>query len=141
MARRNITKRLIIGIIIVLGIAVSSFAWWRTRSRAAVDYATTAVERGSLRSTVTATGTLEAVRTVQVVNNENKSLRNRDLVGITMLDGFRYAAASKKYTGGTVYLFPAGKTMTNQELSVSSNQLRIKVKFGIMSKTLTLTRA
>ncbi len=75
------------------------------------------------------------------VNNENKSLRNRDLVGITMLDGFRYAAASKTYTGGTAYLFPRGKTMTNTVLTVAGNQLKMKISIGFMSKTLALTRA
>jgi uncharacterized protein (DUF2147 family) len=75
------------------------------------------------------------------VHNANQALRSRDLVGVVMFDGFRYASAGKKYTGGTAYLPPAGKTMTNQELSVVNNQLKFKVRFGILSKTLTLTRA
>lgn len=75
------------------------------------------------------------------VKNENKNLRSRDLVGITMLDGFRYSSANKTYTSGTAYLFPVGKTMSKVVLSVAGNQLRMKVSIGIMSKTIALTRA
>lgn len=75
------------------------------------------------------------------VKNENKNLRSRDLVGITMLDGFRYSSASKKYTGGSAYLFPRGKTMTNTVLWVEGNQLKMKISLGLMSKTMSLTRA
>src|SRR5437773_7285650 len=49
--------------IVVLGLA--AFYFWGNQSTAA-QYLTARVERGNLRNTVTATGTLQAVTTVQV---------------------------------------------------------------------------
>src|SRR6185295_12417762 len=46
-------------------LAVAAFYFWGRQSGAA-QYLTAKVERGNLRNTVTATGTLQAVTTVQV---------------------------------------------------------------------------
>ena len=49
----------------VMVVAFAGFAFWSNRASAA-EYMTAKVERGNLRNTVTATGTLQAVTTVQV---------------------------------------------------------------------------
>lgn len=58
-------KRLVIAIGAVALIALAGFLLWGDRASAAA-YMTAKVERGNLRNTVTATGTLQAVTTVQV---------------------------------------------------------------------------
>ena len=67
LKRLNLTKRnkliLVIGGVAVL--ALAAFYFWGRSSTAPV-YMTAKVERGNLRNTVTATGTLQAVTTVQV---------------------------------------------------------------------------
>ena len=54
---------MIIGFVAIAGFA--GFAFWSNRASAA-EYMTAKVERGNLRNTVTATGVLQAVTTVQV---------------------------------------------------------------------------
>ena len=54
---------MIVGIVAIAGVA--GFAFWSNRASAA-EYMTSKVERGNLRNTVTATGVLQAVTTVQV---------------------------------------------------------------------------
>ena len=58
-------KHLIIGAAGVAVLAVAAFYFWGNQAGAA-QYLTAKVERGNLRNTVTATGTLQAVTTVQV---------------------------------------------------------------------------
>ena len=58
-------KHLIIGALGVAVIAAAGFYFWGGNASAA-QYLTAKVERGNLRNTVTATGTLQAVTTVQV---------------------------------------------------------------------------
>ncbi len=63
----NIGKktRLVMALGAVVIVAFAGFAFWSNRASAA-EYMTAKVERGNLRNTVTATGTLQAVTTVQV---------------------------------------------------------------------------
>ncbi len=67
LKRLNLTqhKKLILGIGAVALLALAAFYFWGRGSSAPV-YMTAKVERGNLRNTVTATGTLQAVTTVQV---------------------------------------------------------------------------
>ena len=67
LKRLNLTqhKKLILGIGGVALLALAAFYFWG-RSATAPVYMTAKVERGNLRNTVTATGTLQAVTTVQV---------------------------------------------------------------------------
>src|SRR5438477_9108066 len=58
-------KYLIIGGAALLALAAAGFYFWGGNAGAA-QYLTAKVERGNLRNTVTATGTLQAVTTVQV---------------------------------------------------------------------------
>jgi HlyD family secretion protein len=61
----NSKKHLIIGGVALAAIALAGFYFWSNQT-SAPTYMTARVERGSLRNTVTATGTLQAVTTVQV---------------------------------------------------------------------------
>jgi HlyD family secretion protein len=58
-------KQLIIGGIAMVALAAAGFYFWGG-SASAAQYLTAKVDRGNLRNTVTATGTLQAVTTVQV---------------------------------------------------------------------------
>ena len=58
-------KHLIIGTAGIAVLAAAAFYFWGNQASAA-QYLTAKVERGNLRNTVTATGTLQAVTTVQV---------------------------------------------------------------------------
>ncbi|MFN2531130.1 MAG: efflux RND transporter periplasmic adaptor subunit [Pyrinomonadaceae bacterium] len=57
--------RLVMGLGLIAIVAFAGFAFWSNHASAA-EYMTARVERGNLRNTVTATGTLQAVTTVQV---------------------------------------------------------------------------
>jgi len=57
--------RLAIGLGLIAIVAFAGFAFWSNRASAA-EYMTAKVDRGNLRNTVTATGVLQAVTTVQV---------------------------------------------------------------------------
>ena len=61
----NARKRLLVVLAAFAVVAVAGFYFWG-RSADAAPYLTAKVERGNLRNTVTATGTLQAVNTVQV---------------------------------------------------------------------------
>ena len=64
-ARRWI-KLLVFGLVLV-GASVLGFRWWRGRSAAApTQYVTAEVTRGDVRVTISATGTVEALNTVEV---------------------------------------------------------------------------
>jgi HlyD family secretion protein len=58
-------KSLLVALVVVALIATSGFLFWDD-SASAAEYTTMRVERGNLRNIVTATGTLQAVTTVQV---------------------------------------------------------------------------
>ena len=58
-------KQLILAGAALAIVGLGAFYWWRNRA-GAPTYMTATVERGNLRITVTATGTLQAVTTVQV---------------------------------------------------------------------------
>jgi HlyD family secretion protein len=57
----------------VVIVAFAGFAFWSNRASAA-EYMTARVDRGNLRNTVTATGTLQAVTTVQVGSQASGTL-------------------------------------------------------------------
>src|SRR5688500_4203903 len=61
----NTKTRLAMVVAAVALVALAGFWFWGDRANAA-EYMTAKVERGNLRNTVTATGTLQAVTTVQV---------------------------------------------------------------------------
>lgn len=64
--RRRIPRRAIV--IAAVALAAAALWWWSQRKAAADDraYRTTTVERGDIRVTISATGTLTALSTVDV---------------------------------------------------------------------------
>src|SRR2546423_4707171 len=66
-------RRLLVALVLIGAFAAAGFFYWGNRASAA-DYMTTRVERGNLRNTVTATGTLQAVTTVQVVSQASGTI-------------------------------------------------------------------
>ena len=69
----NKKKQLIFGVAAVAVLAVAGHYFWGNQS-SAPQYMTAKVERGNLRNTVTATGTLQAVTTVQVGSQASGTL-------------------------------------------------------------------
>ena len=61
----NTKRRLAVVAVLIALVAGGGFWYWGEGANAA-EYMTARVERGNLRNTVTATGTLQAVTTVQV---------------------------------------------------------------------------
>jgi len=59
-------KRMIIGIVLVMAFAATGYIFLRKEPAKAIQWETKLIERGSISNTITATGTLEAVTTVQV---------------------------------------------------------------------------
>lgn len=66
-------KRLVVALLAVGALALAGFYYWGNRASAA-EYLTAKVEKGNLRNTVTATGTLQAVTTVQVGSQASGTL-------------------------------------------------------------------
>jgi uncharacterized protein (DUF2147 family) len=72
-------------------------------------------------------------------HNADTSLRQRPILGLTILTGFK-PAADGGWSGGTVYSPRAGRSFP-AELSVGADgRLQLKVKAGILSKTDYWTR-
>ncbi|HEX7316236.1 MAG TPA: efflux RND transporter periplasmic adaptor subunit [Pyrinomonadaceae bacterium] len=69
----NAKRRLTVVALVVALVAAGGFWYWGGNANAA-EYMTTKVERGNLRNTVTATGTLQAVTTVQVGSQASGTL-------------------------------------------------------------------
>ena len=61
----NRHRKLLIAVVAIMLAAIAAYSYWGGGASAA-QYMTARVERGNLRNTVTATGTLEAVTTVEV---------------------------------------------------------------------------
>jgi uncharacterized protein (DUF2147 family) len=71
-------------------------------------------------------------------NNADAGLRERPILGIEILSGFKATAAG--YSGGTVYSPRAGKNFPADLSIAPDGRLQLKVKAGIMSKTDYWTR-
>jgi hypothetical protein len=78
---------------------------------------------------------------LQDVHNPDKSLRSRDVLGLAILDGFKYRAESGTWTGGTIYGIHKGKTLKASLQLAGKQSLKAKMSIGLMSRTATLTRA
>ena len=85
-------------------------------------------------------GSIKSMKTPKNdARNPEASLRSRPLVGVQILAGFLYAG-SDTWSGGTLYAPARGKNV-NPDLTLNTpNTLDIKVKAGMMSKTVTWTR-
>ncbi len=71
--------------------------------------------------------------------NANASLRNRPLVGVQVLTGFKYAG-SNSWTGGTLYAPKRGNAMSAKLKLSTQDSLEITVSAGLASRKVTWTR-
>ncbi len=71
--------------------------------------------------------------------NSNASLRNRPMVGLQVLTGFKYAG-SNSWTGGTLYAPKRGRTMSAKLKLRTQDSLDIMVSAGMANRTITWTR-
>ena len=75
---------------------------------------------------------------VHDANNSDSTLRERPILGIAILSGFKAVGAG--WSGGTVYSPRAGKSFP-AELSIAPDgRLKLQVKAGILSRTDYWTR-
>lgn len=76
---------------------------------------------------------------LQDANNADAALRTRPILGLEIVSGFKPAAGGG-WTGGTVYSPRAGKAFPAELALGSDGRLQIKVKAGMVSRTLYWTR-
>ncbi len=78
------------------------------------------------------------------INNKDKALQSREIMGMQMLSGFSYNADSDKYEGGNVYNSRDGKTYSGYIQLLDNGDLYLKggyKVFGyIIGKENTWTR-
>jgi uncharacterized protein (DUF2147 family) len=85
-------------------------------------------------------GTIQSLKTPKNdEKNPDPSLRSRPLVGVQVLTNFHYTDANT-WIGGTLYGPERGKEFPATLVLASPDSLDIKVKAGMMSKTITWTR-
>lgn len=72
-------------------------------------------------------------------HNPDPALRDKPLLGATILTGFK-SAAGGAWQGGTVYAPRSGKHYPAELALLSDGRLQLKVNAGLMSKTETWVR-
>ncbi len=72
-------------------------------------------------------------------SNSDPALRTRPLMGIAILSGFKPAAGGG-WSGGSVYAPRSGKSYPAELTLGADGKLQIKVKAGLVSKTVYWTR-
>jgi uncharacterized protein (DUF2147 family) len=72
-------------------------------------------------------------------NNGDAALRGRPIMGLEILSGFKPAAGGA-WAGGTVYSPRSGKSFPAELSLAADGRLQIKVKAGVVSRTLFWTR-
>lgn len=78
-------------------------------------------------------------RPLRDANNADASLRGRPIMGLEIVSGFR-ADGNGGWTGGTVYSPRAGKRFPAEASLGADGRLQIKVKAGLVTRTVTWTR-
>jgi len=71
-------------------------------------------------------------------NNPDDELREQPLVGIDVLENFEYKKGEWK--GGTIYSPKNGKSVSPTLEMTSDDELKIKIKRGIVRRSITWTR-
>ena len=74
-------------------------------------------------------------------NNPDPKLRNRPIIGLTIMKDFKYGGESS-WAGGTVYDPKNGKTYRGSMTLISRNQMKLRgfVIFPLFGRTTTWTR-
>jgi uncharacterized protein (DUF2147 family) len=73
------------------------------------------------------------------VKNSDRNLRSRELMGVEMLKGFTYNANKKQWTGGSLYIPSAGKTIKAKLWMSGEKELKVQISMGLFTKTMKLT--
>jgi len=76
---------------------------------------------------------------VRDANNDNVVLRDRPILGLEILSGFK-AAGAGAWTGGTLYSPRRGESFPADIALLPDGSLELKVKAGFMTKTVRWTR-
>lgn len=72
------------------------------------------------------------------INNSNKELRDRPLIGLVTLTGLQYI--DEDWTDGKMYNHERGKTVNFKVVSITKQSMKIKVTLGFFSKEIELAR-
>jgi len=72
-------------------------------------------------------------------NNENAALRDRPILGLEILSGFK-AGSAGAWTGGTLYSPRRGESFPADLSLLPDGSLELKVKAGFVTKTVRWTR-
>jgi uncharacterized protein (DUF2147 family) len=72
-------------------------------------------------------------------NNDDASLRDRPILGLEILSGFK-ATGAGAWTGGTLYAPRNGKSFPADLTLLADGRLEVKVKAGIITRTVYWTR-
>jgi uncharacterized protein (DUF2147 family) len=72
-------------------------------------------------------------------NNDDAALRDRPILGLEILSGFK-AAGAGTWTGGTLYSPRRGESFPADLSLLPDGSLELKVKAGFMTKTVRWTR-
>jgi len=73
------------------------------------------------------------------LHNPDASLRNRPLLGVQIMKGFKYAGA-ETWSEGTLYGPERGKEVSPKIVLTAPDSLDIRVAAGLVKKTVTWTR-
>lgn len=73
------------------------------------------------------------------VNNGNAALRGRPILGLEIISGFRVGTGAG-WTGGTLYSPRNGKSYPAELSLTADGRLQVKVKSGIVSRTVYWSR-
>ena len=73
------------------------------------------------------------------VNNDDAALRDRPILGLEILSGFK-ATGAGTWTGGTLYSPRRGESFPADLSLLPDGSLELKVKAGFMTKTVRWTR-
>jgi uncharacterized protein (DUF2147 family) len=85
-------------------------------------------------------GSIQSMKTpANDEHNSDPTLRSRPLVGAQIMTGFQYAG-SNTWNGGALYAPRSGKNVSPDLVLTTPDSLDIKVKMGLMSKTVTWKR-
>ncbi len=85
-------------------------------------------------------GSIQSMKTpANDEHNSDPTLRSRPLVGAQIMTGFQYAG-SNTWNGGALYAPRSGKNISPDLVLTTPDSLDIKVKMGLMSKTVTWKR-
>lgn len=85
-------------------------------------------------------GSIQSMKTpTNDEHNADPSLRSRPLVGAQIMTGFQYAG-SNTWNGGALYAPRGGKNISPDIVLTTPDSLDIKIKKGLMSKSVTWKR-